>query len=67
MRALLQLDLHGLYLMHQLVNLLFLAVNHMQYISLIAGTVAAATLILHTAKIGSNAQQKIIQFPSSNK
>ena len=60
MRALLQLDLHGLHLIHQLVNQLLLAMDHMQYTSasFIAGTVAAASLILHSPQMGSNTFQK---------
>ena len=69
MRALLQLDLHGLHLMHQLVNQLLLATRSISA-SLIAGTVAAASLILQTAKIVSNALQKInviTQLKQTNK
>ena len=70
MRVLLQLDLHSLYLMHQLVNRLLLAMDYTQHISLTHSWYRSSSLtILQTAKMG-NALQKnnvIPQLKQTNK
>ena len=60
MRELIQLDLHGLDLVYQLVNQLLLVMDYMQHISLTHSWDSGSSFTHLTAKIGSNTLQKIV-------